>query len=333
MTAYLSFLHMSVDFICILTLFHYVSGNATAFILYNFLAFALQLPFGMILDERMSKSNNETRLPLYYVLCGLGLCVIGSLGIYALCGLGNALFHSGGGVLAIREDRVCESKGRRLGVFVAPGAFGVTGGILLGASNKFIIFVVCTVIYMLLFSYLLYKEEKSTNDKQVFIKTGHISKVLVSVFCLLAVILRSIGGITLVYSWEKTTMLVILLTVATAFGKAGGGLLAARIGRKKTEIISLCLAAIFYFFSNEWICALLAVFFFNMTMPLTLQMESDNHFDMPGFAFGLLTFGLFLGYMFQYYDLVTQVPASLWGIIFSLATLILLLLAERVNEE
>ena len=106
MTLYLSIAHLCVDFVCVLTLYHSFAQNADAFLIYTFCAFALQLPLGLVLDIVKDRTGNETRLPLLYVIFGMALCLIGAFGFYAICGIGNALFHSGGGVLAIREDRL-----------------------------------------------------------------------------------------------------------------------------------------------------------------------------------------------------------------------------------
>ena len=48
-----------------------------------------------------------------------------------LLGLGNALFHVGGGVDVIRDGGKCE----KLGIFVAPGAMGLyLGGLIAGKA-------------------------------------------------------------------------------------------------------------------------------------------------------------------------------------------------------
>ena len=53
----------------------------------------------------------------------------------------------------------------------------------------------------------------------------------------------------------------------------------------------------FYLFSANPLCGTLAVFLFNMTMPITLWAAARLIPGGKGFAFGLLTFGLFLGYL------------------------------------
>ena len=86
-------------------------------ILYNFFAFAFQVPMGFIMDK----------LKLYkYVgiigFCLIGICYLLGFGnpilLSCIVGIGNGLFHLEGGVSAFEN-----SKGKAFlnGVFVAPG--------------------------------------------------------------------------------------------------------------------------------------------------------------------------------------------------------------------
>lgn len=53
----------------------------------------------------------------------------------------------------------------------------------------------------------------------------------------------------------------------------------------------------FYLLSGIPVCGTIAVFLFNMTMPITLWAAARLMPGGKGFAFGLLTFALFLGYL------------------------------------
>ena len=88
-------------------------------IIYNFFAFAFQVPMGYIIDK----------LKMYKYVGVIGFCLIGICYIVAkgnpiilasLVGIGNGLFHLEGGVSAYNN-----SKGKAFlnGLFVAPGAF------------------------------------------------------------------------------------------------------------------------------------------------------------------------------------------------------------------
>ena len=80
-------------------------------------------------------------------------------------------------------------------------------------------------------------------------------------------------------------------------GKTAGGYLGDRLGMKWASVGSLGLAVLGFLFSGSPLCGVLAIFFFNMTMPLTLRAAADALPGMKGFSFGLLTFALFLGFL------------------------------------
>ena len=69
------------------------------------------------------------------------------------------------------------------------------------------------------------------------------------------------------------------------------------VGPRRAAGWSLALAAALYLFSGHAAPGLLAVFLFNMTMPMTLWAAARVLPGAKGFAFGLLTFALFIGYL------------------------------------
>lgn len=85
--------------------------------------------------------------------------------------------------------------------------------------------------------------------------------------------------------------------LAVVLGKAAGGVLAARYGIVKVSTISLLMAAIAYLGAHLMPFGVAALFLFNMTMPITLYLMICQFPNMPGFSFGFLTFGLFLGFL------------------------------------
>ena len=70
-----------------------------------------------------------------------------------------------------------------------------------------------------------------------------------------------------------------------------------RWGAKRASGWSLGLAAALYLLSAMPLPGILAVFLFNMTMPVTLWAAARVTPGAKGFSFGLLTFALFLGYL------------------------------------
>ena len=89
----------------------------------------------------------------------------------------------------------------------------------------------------------------------------------------------------------------LALTAALVLGKCAGGFLADKIGAVRASNVSLALAAGLYLLSGLPLPGTLAVFLFNMTMPITLWAVARAMPAARGFTFGLLTFALFLGFL------------------------------------
>ena len=115
-----------------------------------------------------------------------------------------------------------------------------------------------------------------------------------------------------------------MAVLAVVGGKMVGGFAAARWGAHKTAVVSLGLAAICYLFSQAMPMGLAALLLFNMTMPITLYLMVCHMPDRHGFAFGLLTFALFLGFLPGYFGLVPAIDGNIAGCIGSLISLLLL---------
>ena len=98
--------------------------------LYNFFAFAMQMPLGLLAD---ALGRNRRFALVGALLVGLVCCLpaFGAAGAVIL-GLGNGLFHIGGGLDVLN---LSGRKAAPLGVFVSPGAFGIYFGTLLGKSG------------------------------------------------------------------------------------------------------------------------------------------------------------------------------------------------------
>ena len=117
MTGLYAPVHFFVDGICAWAMLGRLDADFGGILLYNFCAFAMQLPLGAVLD-RLS----DRRWPLRFAALGCGLTVVGAFCHPAVLGMGNALFHVGGGVDVIRDGGRCE----KLGIFVARGLWDCT---------------------------------------------------------------------------------------------------------------------------------------------------------------------------------------------------------------
>lgn len=90
----------------------------------------------------------------------------------------------------------------------------------------------------------------------------------------------------------------LLSVLAVVSGKAIGGYLGDRFGYIKTAVISLGISLLGFAFSFDyWIWGIIAVLCFNMTMPLTLTAIAGVSNKKYGFAFGLTTFALAIGFV------------------------------------
>ena len=378
LTLLYSSLHFLVDGICAVAMagrFAGQPGGYLAILLYNFCAFALQMPFGALLDVWTGKEISQKKAFLF-ALCGSLLTVLGAFTSPVLLGIGNGLFHVGGGVGTIGEDLEKGSLGRRLGVFVAPGAMGLTLGRLAGQGGRsgwiFLAgaLVLMTGLLVGLWICLSAKEERAAGeiddspggksegreavllakekDNGLAVGKNALSfrrdktapaafsaeNLLIAGGCFFVVILRSFTGMQVGFSWRSTVAAGLLATAAVVLGKMLGGFLAAGFGRGRTVAATLLLSALCYGFSDRMGIGLLALLFFNMTMPITLQILVDRFPALPGTMFGLLTVGLFLGFLPTYFGAEIPLSGKEIGILGSLISLaVLAFLCMRMKPE
>lgn len=113
-----------------------------------------------------------------------------------------------------------------------------------------------------------------------------------------------------------------------------GGIIGDRMGFIKTSIVSLVVSALCFIFAfNNSVLGIVAVLLFNMTMPITLTALSNILNKNKGYAFGLLTFALFLGCIpvfFGYTEMFFN-PLGLF-VITSISAIILYIGLRKYNE-
>ncbi len=311
LTAY-SLGHFLVDFACALLMFSLPGERLTAFILYNFCAFALQMPVGLVADK--CNRNSAVAAVGLVVTCFAFLCAPQPLLCAAVAGVGNCLYHVGGGVDVLGFS---SEKQWMLGVFVSPGALGLFVGTAL-AKAKLLpllpggLLVSVLSLAVIVGLYLLFPFQKSSGNAHFSLKTKGRAPVL-AILCLFAVVvLRSYVGITLYTPWKNGLLLSVLAVLGLASGKAAGGLLADKFGPLPTALATLGLSSLFFFFSENAVFGLLAIFLFNMSMPLTLFALAQVFPGAKGFAFGCLTFALFLGCVPNFLSLPVPFYGQVW---------------------
>lgn len=260
-----------------------------AIIAYNFFAFFMQLPLGIIADQ-LNKNAVIAALGCFLVT----LALAGRAYAFYACviaGLGNALFHVGGAldVLAVSHKRAAP-----VGIFVSTGALGLFFGT---AMLHWLPMVAALLLFsagLLLCLYVHIRGKVTNLSMQLPIfDTG---KLAVAVCLILTVCLRSYVGSAAVFAWKIHYWLALLAVGAVVLGKMLGGIMGDRVGFVRTAAHSLAVAAVAFLFAfNYPIAGIIALLCFNMTMPLTLTALVRLMPHNKGFAFGILTAALFVG--------------------------------------
>ena len=324
--------HFVVDFACVSTMLCAVSrvlgesgqGSmevvALSILLYDIVAFTLQLPIGIVLDQL---DKNSYAALLSYALVGAG--VILSLVPIALLewpailllAIGNALFHSAGGlsVLNISQKHAGPS-----GIFIATGAIGVflgTQSAQMGrlqiAFSLLVLLFLCALITLVVQK--VNKKYWNVHNASFDIPRLSSNTLLAIALLSLVVALRSYVGMVMAFPWKSEMLLLVLSILGVFAGKALGGVVADRIGFRTTAIFSLIVAATLFVPSWEIpVMGLLGIFFFNFTMSITLASLANILPNAKGTAFGLASFSLAVGALPALVGFRIEHPAMLSGI-------------------
>jgi FSR family fosmidomycin resistance protein-like MFS transporter len=306
-TAY-SLAHALVDAACIAALFAIVTPNrndpAGAYqliLIYDVIAFAPQPVFGLLVDA--------VKAPAKLAAAGMLLVAAGLLLMRApllamvTAGIGNALFHASGGYLSLK---LAPGKASLPGIFVAPGAFGLTIGILIGKSGGFAApyaallgrFAAWPFLLLLLAlaALILVIPPPEDQDRQRQLPGNLRWFETVIVLLLVSVAIRSLVGQRLVLPWKSDPGLLLALTLAVVLGKALGGVLADRYGWVAVAVSGLVVSLpLLAFFAPLPALIILGTFLFNLSMPVTLACLAEMLPGKSGFAFGLTALALILG--------------------------------------
>ena len=315
--------HFVVDFACAFLMFRAISMSAdwyTCVLLYNFCAFAMQMPMGVVADK-LNRNHLVAAAGCILVCAGYALAGLpGGFGPVFMpimaaitAGLGNGMFHIGGGidVLNISAEMDAGQSGAQraapcglLGVFVSPGALGVYFGAAVGKTGGL---SALPIMISLIVAATLIPDVRRIS--RCTIQNAEFSPetprpALIAAACLfLVVCLRSYTGLSIDFPWKTAGHWGLALVLASAFGKAAGGFLAGlrvpdgALGARRSAALSLGIAAVLFLFPQTPAAGVAAMFLFNMSMPITLWGMAKLFPGAKGFSFGLLTFALFLGFL------------------------------------
>jgi len=308
--------HALIDCACAMSIFwgirHVLRYNDFVFwiVTYNLIAFVLQPLIGVCLDK-----YKKYRV---FAIVGCVLVIIGafitssrwvSIIVFAL---GNALFHVAAGSVCLTLHK---GKTVYAGIFVAPGDVGLVVGTLIGTnfikSPIIIAIVAISILIAVLFISIIenkYKqfekhEKHEENEKHEEYETagciggnGNLPGLAILLLCIVIAV-RAFIGSALSFTWVEGAVLAVILSVFITAGKAAGGILADRLGRKTIGVSALLISApLLAFFHSNIVASLIGIFIFNMTMPLTMTAIYDKMPEYPAFSFGIAAMALIPGF-------------------------------------
>ncbi len=298
--AIMSISHFMVDLTCAFLVVNLTETNLViALILYNFCAFALQMPLGIIIEKKFQPEKTAA--------VGIALIVLSWVFInYAIialviAGVGNALFHLGGGLSVMNKS----NKATPLGIFIAPGAAGIYIGAILPAVWKYPILILMIIICIVI---LTVKVNMVTIKLEPKEQTGK-SLLLASMF--IVVMLRGFLAVLEGFEWKPEWSIAFVLAVV--LGKIAGGFLSDKFGALRVGVYSLLISSVCFMLADNPFWGLLGIFAFQVTMPITLNVVTQNTYK--GFGFGLLTFALFIGSVPTFLGVSLSIPLSILSIV------------------
>ena len=292
----LSLMHLATDGLCAYLVLArlYPENSALSFAIfigYNFLAFVMEAPLGILIDKQSSQrlflGASTVSILLGYVFYDLPVLAV------LFLGLGNALFHIAGG------KYITDKSGNDvayLGIFVSTGAIGLT---LAGTYPELdvLAYILFSLLIICTLNMLFTKDPENRKDTATYQATKRGATVaLLSVVAV--VFARSFVGKVATPDFHLTRLLVFAIPLATAFGKAIGGILSRALGILPTTIASMSIAAVCLVLgASNPALYILGVFAFNFSMPITLYYANIILKGNEGFAFGSLAAILMPGYL------------------------------------
>ena len=282
------------------TVLHGLSPSHIALMIggYDLLAFAGQAIFGFGSDTlRLYKST----ILLGIALTALSVVLMPADPFIAMvaAGLGNALFHVGAGAVALNTN---PGRAADPGIFVAPGALGLALGLWLGKSGN-------TVLWPFLLALALsfavtIKSSLPMLERYTPSKNSSIKEAMAILFLLLVSIgIRAFVGFAGTHECPKLPVVSFCLACAAFGGKALGGIISDRLGWIRTSVGALLISAPLIALGHaSSSIIILGMFFFQMTMPVTLTAVYSIMPRWPAFSFGLCSTALVVGSFAAFYQ-------------------------------
>ena len=262
-------------------------------LLYNTLAFGLQPVVGMIIDT-LNIPRRATAVGLFLSATSLILAWFSLIWGILFAGLGSAIFHAGGGSLALTS-----TPGRAAG----PGIFAAFGviGLALGSQLAFYFSVTAIAIFFLVLLILaaavcFFPASSNLVSKPAPIPVGTDIEWL-AFGLVLAVALRSLVWSGIQPNMAGYSQLALFIALAAGFGKLAGGFLADHIGWRTFTLAAMLMCILLLTVRNESLWLLLAgIILLQSVTPLSLAALGRLMPSSPALASSLvLGVGVLLG--------------------------------------
>lgn len=291
-----SIVHAIVDFSCAAMLFSFFGKVDLVFLLklvviYNSLAFGLQFIFGFMADK-IKRYDGFAIYGCLFLILGIFLYK-NPMATVITMGTGNALFHVGGGVISLEAGN---GRAKLPGVFVSLGAVGLFLGTLL-SSVKGLNTVWLSFLPLIGIALMMFISPKKEVQKVYGNEANVPTYLLIILLILISICIRSFVGLGYDFVAKNSMPLLFTFVFAIALGKATGGFLADKFGMYNTAVIGLLLSIPLLKYGFIPQLAILGMFFFNLTMPITVTALANMMPKYKGFAFGLTTLALLIGYL------------------------------------
>lgn len=299
--------HFIVDFLCanfmIGQAMNVVTTNSNyiiSIIIYNFFAFAFQVPLGMVMDA----------LKIYKYISIIGALMIlltyleplqNAILLATILGIGNALFHLEGGT---NVYFISNKKAKYNGICVAPGAMGIFLGTYFANKINYLISFLCIVLLIIILIYIQQFLTENTKNESNYKLSNIKSTFLISILISLSIVIRSLGSGVINYTWKNTFILSFLYTLSIVVGKAIGGILGDKYGFSKIACGSLLISIVLLLLGYKMpFIAYIGILLFNIPMAITLTMLVNTLGNGVSTAVGLNTMFLFIGFIFNFINI------------------------------
>jgi hypothetical protein len=286
-------------------------SNAVALtVTYDLIAFAGQPIAGLFID-RAKAARLAMAMGIALVLTGVFCTRSGVVAAVAAVGIGNAVFHvaAGSRILSRYPDTATAT-----GIFVGPGALGLSIGFWFGSRGFFPFrsLETCLIVACAACAFVPGLRPIPALTGRAYCQIRPRPGVVLLLLAAIAV--RGFAGRTGFAGLQSDALVTIGLGAAACLGKMAGGILADRFGWGRIAIVAIVSAGIgIVFIRSHPVVAFVTMPLFQMTMPVTLVATSAALPGRPAFAFGLTCLALVLGTLPAYFisQGLVQMPVTL----------------------